>query len=151
MDASSVIRMHQASLPSVESCMTCHASISVDGEDAQSRVAQVVKAFDENSRVQWPDVYKQPDFVYFSHRPHIVASVSCQSCHGDVQKMELVERTVDMNMGFCVDCHREEVAEQLTQEQAQVAASLQNDSITAEVHEQTVVMPKLLDCATCHK
>lgn len=148
---SDVLRSPQASLPSIEKCMTCHASISVEGEQAQARVAQVVEAFDENKRVQWPDVYKQPDFVYFSHRPHLAKGVSCQTCHGDVQKMDIVEKTVEMNMGFCVDCHRDAINEQLTQEQEKIAAALEDGTNLPNLHEQAIVMPKLLDCATCHK
>jgi len=148
---SSALRAPQASLPSLEKCMICHAAITVEGEEAEARVAQVVAAFEEEARVQWPDVYKQPDFVYFSHRPHIANGVSCQTCHGEVQQMALVEKTVEMNMGFCLDCHRQEVDEQMTQEQEQAVATLQDRSNLLEPHVQQMVMPKLLDCSTCHK
>ena len=148
---SDALRSPQASLPSIEKCMICHASITVDGVEEQARVAQVVATFEENRRVQWPDVYKQPDFVYFSHRPHIAKGVSCQTCHGEVQKMDLVEKTVEMNMGFCLDCHRAAVDEQLTEEQEQLVAELQEEVTLLEPHEQQLIMPKLLYCATCHK
>lgn len=148
---SDALRSPQAGLPSIEKCLICHASITVEGGEAEARVAQVVNAFEENRRVQWPDVYKQPDFVYFSHRPHIAKGVSCETCHGDVQKMDIVEKTVEMNMGFCLDCHRAEVTEQLTTEQEQVAARIRNRTNLPDPHEQPVIMPKLLDCATCHK
>lgn len=148
---SDALRSPQAGLPSIEKCLVCHASITVEGEQAQERVAQVLQAYEDDKRVQWPDVYKQPDFVYFSHRPHLAKGVSCQTCHGDVQKMDIVEKTVDMNMGFCLDCHRKAVDEQMTQEQEELVAALQDRANLPAPHEQQVAMPKLLDCATCHK
>ena len=34
----------------------------------------------------------------------------CVSCHGDVAKQTVAERSVDHSMGFCVNCHREQKA-----------------------------------------
>lgn len=127
---SDAIRAPQASLPSLDTCMTCHAYVTVD-EDAQSQVDQVIQAYESQARVQWPDVYKQPDFVYFSHRPHVANGVACQTCHGPVETMTLVEQRVDMNMGFCLNCHQERIK--------------QNPEMPAVEKE------RLIDCATCHK
>ena len=148
---SDALRSPQASLPSIEKCMICHASITVEGEEAQTNITQVVTAFEEYKRVQWPDVYKQPDFVYFSHRPHLAKGVSCQTCHGEVQKMDLVEKTVEMNMGFCLDCHREQVAKTAALAKEVAAADGIEVARTENPHEQAIVMPKLIDCTTCHK
>ncbi len=157
---SDALRSPQAGLPSLQKCMACHASVTVDNADAEARVAQVLAAYEGNSRVQWPDVYKQPDFVYFSHRPHIAKGVSCQACHGDVEQMDLVEKTVEMNMGFCVECHREQVAKEAAQAEspsnsAQIGDQTGNAQTgtvaTVNPHEQPLDMPRLLDCATCHK
>jgi hypothetical protein len=125
------IRSPQASLPSLQTCMTCHDYVTVDGAEAQDRVSKVVTAYNLNARVQWPDVYKQPDFVYFSHRPHVTSGVACQTCHGEVQNMGLVEAQVDMNMGFCLSCHTEQVKNNPDMSAAEKA--------------------RLTDCATCHK
>lgn len=124
------IRGPQATLPSLKTCATCHDYITVDA-DAQDQVDQVMQAYQQNARVQWPDVYKQPDYVYFDHRPHIANGVACQTCHGDVQKMTLVTAQVDINMGFCLDCHRKRIA--------------QNPEMPAVEKE------RLTDCVTCHK
>lgn len=124
------LRAPQAGLPSLQTCMTCHAYITVD-EEAQDRVQQVVDAYESGARVQWPDVYKQPDFVYFSHRPHVTQGVACETCHGEVGKMTIVEKQVEMDMGFCLDCHRER--------------------IRSQPEMSAVEKARLLDCATCHK
>lgn len=127
---SQALRAPQASLPSLQTCMTCHEYITVD-EDGQELVQQVVQAYESGARVQWPDVYKQPDFVRFSHRAHLAGGVACQTCHGPVEEMGIVEKRVEMNMGFCLDCHRAQIRE----------------------HPEMAAMEKarLLDCTTCHK
>jgi mono/diheme cytochrome c family protein len=92
-----------ADLPSLELCAICHRAITTQTEDTE----RVVAAFDEERTVSWPRVYRQPGFVYFSHRPHVVvAGVACSRCHGDVGSMTLARRARDMTMGFCLDCHQ---------------------------------------------
>ncbi len=121
---SGAARAPQATIPSLQKCMVCHEYITLDEPEAEQQVAQLKEAFQQGARVQWPDVYKQPDYVYFSHRPHVAKDISCETCHGDVPNMDLVEKQVEMNMGFCLNCHRQQPAEEV---------------------------PRLLDCITCHK
>ena len=56
--------------------------------------------------VPWIKVYNLPDFVYFDHRAHVWAGVTCQKCHGPVETMERVRQVGDLSMGWCVNCHR---------------------------------------------
>lgn len=128
---SAALRSPHAGLPSLQKCMACHASISVDGSEAQAQVAQVVQAFKNQTPVRWPDVYKQPDFVYFSHRPHLANGVACETCHGDVKTMTLVEKKVQMNMGFCLGCHQ--------------------DQIKKHPEMPAVEKARLVECVTCHQ
>lgn len=79
--------------------------------------------------VEWVKVHNIPDFVFFSHKPHITAGVDCADCHGDVSSMERIKQTEDLSMGWCLDCHRKD-----------------HESLTA-APERTQL---LLDCATCH-
>ena len=55
--------------------------------------------------IQWNRVYTLPDFVRFTHRPHIHAKIECETCHGPVPTMDRIVPVVEINMGFCVDCH----------------------------------------------
>ncbi len=57
--------------------------------------------------IRWIRVYDLPDFVYFDHRPHVNAGVTCQQCHGPVETMERVQQVPDLTMGWCVNCHRD--------------------------------------------
>jgi len=57
--------------------------------------------------IVWSKVHNLPDFVWFDHRPHVAAGVLCQTCHGPVETMERVRQTNRLNMGWCVNCHRQ--------------------------------------------
>ena len=121
-------RAPQAGLPSLSKCMICHNYFTVDDSEGQQAVDRLISAVQNDQAPQWPDVYKQPDFVYFSHQPHVRNGVTCVTCHGDVPNMDLVQKQVDMNMGFCLDCHRKQAS--------------QNPEAD---------IPRLTDCNTCHK
>ncbi len=56
--------------------------------------------------MEWVKVVDEPDFVRFNHRPHIAAGVACESCHGDVSSMSYAQEVYNLNMGFCLSCHR---------------------------------------------
>ncbi len=57
--------------------------------------------------IRWVRVYNLPDFVFFDHRSHVNAGVTCQTCHGPVETMERVAQVPDLTMGWCVNCHRD--------------------------------------------
>lgn len=93
-----------AVIPSVELCMGCHEHIATDNNQIQ----KLTRYWEDGEPVPWQRVNEQPEFVYFAHHTHIAAGVSCGSCHGNVAQMSEVEPVVEMNMGFCLDCHREQ-------------------------------------------
>lgn len=47
-----------------------------------------------------------PDFAYFNHAAHVRAGVGCVSCHGRVDKMDVVHQVEPLSMGWCLECHR---------------------------------------------
>jgi hypothetical protein len=57
--------------------------------------------------IAWTKVHNVPDFVYFDHRAHATAGVTCQQCHGPVETMERVRQVPALSMGWCVNCHRD--------------------------------------------
>ena len=100
--------------------MGCHSVIATD-----SLLIQEVSGYWERGEpIPWVRVNTQPDFVYFSHQPHLGAGLNCETCHGDVGQMEVARPVVKMDMGWCLDCH-------LKQPEEKVA--------------------RLADCLTCHK
>jgi len=48
-----------------------------------------------------------PDYVYFNHQAHVTAGVSCVSCHGRIDQMIEVKQMKPLNMGMCLECHRD--------------------------------------------
>lgn len=103
-----------AGIPSTAKCMGCHASVEVR-PDGQESVEVLVQQWQAKAPLRWVKTFDQPDFVYFSHRPHIVAGVACESCHGDVAGTVRLEQTIRLNMGYCLGCHREQAPEKVKQ------------------------------------
>ena len=118
----------QASVPSLNFCMNCHAAITVyhgerltrpDGSNVDPN-QEIQKLFDytgydpekgrytrEGRPVQWTRIHNLPDHVFFSHAQHVHAGkVQCQTCHGPVQKMDEVYQFSPLSMGWCINCHR---------------------------------------------
>ena len=56
--------------------------------------------------VLWERVHDLPDFVYFNHSVHVNKGVSCKSCHGRIDKMEIVTQVEPLSMKWCLECHR---------------------------------------------
>ncbi|MDH5598117.1 MAG: cytochrome c family protein, partial [Cyclobacteriaceae bacterium] len=45
--------------------------------------------------------------AYFNHSQHVaVGEIECQTCHGEIQEMDVVKQQNLLTMGWCVDCHR---------------------------------------------
>ena len=103
---SGVTKSSFATIPSVELCMGCHKSVKTESEE----IKKLKSYFDKNQPVPWVSVNNLPEHVRFNHKRHVKAGVSCQTCHGQVQKMEVVERVSSLKMGFCVSCHRDKGA-----------------------------------------
>jgi hypothetical protein len=56
--------------------------------------------------VQWVQIHKTHDFAYFNHSVHINRGVSCVSCHGRVDQMDVVYQYQPLSMKWCLECHR---------------------------------------------
>jgi hypothetical protein len=109
-------------LPTEQKCWGCHQQITVRNSEV-NKLIDYVKA---NKPIQWVPVAIVPDFVYFSHRPHIAGGLNCEDCHGEISQMT-VAVPQKMNMGWCLACHRSRFA---------------NDPVR---------LTKLTDCENCHK
>jgi hypothetical protein len=115
------IRGQSATLPTRQKCLGCHNNMDTAGKPGLEAVADFLA---KNQEIKWVPVAIQPDFVYFTHRPHTAAGLNCEQCHGDVSKMKVAEYQGDQNMGWCLSCHKQQPEEKRV---------------------------KLTDCATCHK
>jgi hypothetical protein len=98
----------RAGLPSINTCMICHSQIATDRPLIQQITDMQTKGIDLN----WNRVYSYfpESHVRFEHAPHIRAKVECSTCHGAQIEQTVARRAVDMDMNFCVSCHRQRQA-----------------------------------------
>ncbi len=150
-------KSRHAGIPSSDVCMKCHKFVTSSFDvlqDEGNRAAEesrqpnriiseeLQKLYDsfgldeelqpradaEPTSIPWIRVHNLPDYVYFDHRAHVTAGVTCQHCHGPVESMERVRQVESLSMGWCVKCHRE---------------TTENGVNGQPVHAST-------DCAVCH-
>jgi len=114
-----------ATIPSVNICMNCHKGVqkasTAEGDGISPEIAKIYKALDYNpdaknaaeafgtdpKPIRWVRIHNLPDHAYFNHSQHVkVAGLACQTCHGPVEKMEVVQQWSSLQMGWCIDCHR---------------------------------------------
>lgn len=122
-----------AGIPPTQVCMGCHNLVSTEGRPELDKL----KGFFANGTgepIPWVKVHDLPDFVYFSHKRHVLGGLQCQECHGEVQNMTVAQRVAPLTMGWCLDCH------------AQHENIDKNYGVKAELRRA-----ELKDCWTCHK
>ncbi len=91
-----------AGIPPTHTCMTCHSQIWTGAP----MLEPVRTSYRTQEPLEWIRVHDLPDFSYFNHSIHVTKGISCQVCHGDVNKMPLVWRESPLQMQWCLDCHR---------------------------------------------
>ena len=100
---SGALKSRQAQIPDVERCMNCHRVTKTDSPAIQKLSA----IYASGQPLKWKRIHALPDHVYFDHRPHVKAGILCQTCHGEVQEMDVVSQRMSMRMGNCLGCHRD--------------------------------------------
>ena len=111
-------------LPTQNKCWGCHQQIAKT--NTSPKLAVLVDYVKNNRPIEWVPVAQVPDFVHFTHRPHIAAGLNCEQCHGDMSKVEIAQNPQVINMGWCLNCHRTRAA------------------------DDPEKLTKLTDCGTCH-
>ena len=91
-----------SNIPTSQTCMNCHNQIQSDSPLLEP-IRESVKT---GEPVPWVRVHEVPDYVYFDHSVHVNRGVSCYSCHGEVNEMEVVRHVEPQSMSWCLDCHR---------------------------------------------
>ena len=111
-------------LPTQTKCWGCHQQMQIT--NTSPKLAVLVNYVKNNKPIVWVPVSQVPDFVHFTHRPHVAAGLNCEQCHGDMSAVEIARNPQVMNMGWCLNCHRERAGDD-------------QEKLT-----------KLTDCGTCH-
>ena len=91
-----------AGIPPTQTCMNCHVMV----KPASDSLKVVKYSWDNNKPIQWVRVHKSPDYVYFDHSAHVNVGVGCKTCHGRIDRMNVVMQSEPLSMSWCLDCHR---------------------------------------------
>lgn len=105
-------------IPSTNVCMNCHKAIKEGPKYGKEEIAKIyasvgwdpenVEYTGETEPIEWVKIHELPDHVYFNHAQHVaVGKIECETCHGDVAQMEVVEQVSSLTMGWCINCHNE--------------------------------------------
>lgn len=98
-----VERTAAAGVPPTSVCMNCHARIK-GGSDL---LRPVRDSYESGLPVRWMRIHDLPDYSYFHHGAHVARGVGCESCHGRIDRMEVVAQREGLNMAWCLGCHRD--------------------------------------------
>lgn len=91
-----------ANIPSPSVCMNCHSQVLAN----DARLAPIRDSYKSGEPIDWVQIHKTSDFVYFNHAVHVNRGVGCVSCHGQINEMVEVRHEKPLTMAFCLDCHR---------------------------------------------
>ena len=93
----------QASIPPTATCMNSHASVRTTSK----KLEPVRDSFASGDPIQWVRVHDLSDFAFFNHSAHVTRGIGCVTCHGRIDRMEIVHQEKKLSMGWCLDCHRD--------------------------------------------
>jgi hypothetical protein len=114
-------------LPTEAKCYACHQQvIKTNPEETSPELDKLTAYLKNDQAIAWVPVFILPDYVYYSHRPHIAAGLNCENCHGEIGQQTIAEPQ-KMNMGWCLSCHR------------------------TRYKDDPVMISRLTDCVTCHR
>lgn len=154
-----------AAIPPTQTCINCHNPGEGAGVKKTSPNLQAVhESYTTGEPIAWKQVHDLPDYVYFDHAAHVNKGVSCVSCHGRVDKMEVVYQAEPLSMAWCLDCHREpakhlrpvdevtnlawvpptQPGETVEQAQLRIGTELAK---RYDIHDQAY----MTSCSTCHR
>jgi Cytochrome c7 and related cytochrome c len=140
-----------AGLPPTKTCMGCHSQIL-----AKSPVLELVReSYDKDLPIPWARVHDLPDFVRFDHSIHVSRGVGCSSCHGRIDRMPLVAQGSNLQMDWCLACHRH--PEAALRPKSEVFNLAWQPPADQEIRgkelltKHSIRAESLTDCSICHQ
>jgi hypothetical protein len=145
-----------SNIPATSVCMNCHNQVLKD----DPRLAVVRDSAATGKPIEWVQIHKLPDYVYFNHSVHVNRGVSCVECHGQINHMDEVYHAKPLSMKFCLNCHRDPAQHlrpmdkitDLDWKPTDIAADLADKQLAMGqkfVHDWHV--QSLQNCSTCHR
>jgi hypothetical protein len=146
----SVEKAAHASVPPTQTCMNCHTQV----KPQSPKLAKVKESYETGLPVEWTRIHKLPDFAYFDHSAHVNRGIGCVSCHGRIDRMEVVYQSSPLSMGWCLECHRDpeinlrptDKVTNLAWDQAAEMSPEERKALADKFH----INPSE-DCSTCHR
>ena len=140
-----------AGMPSTQVCLTCHSVLFTDSPALKPLQDSAASGLP----VPWKRVYDLPDFVFFDHSVHVAKGVACVSCHGQLDQMPQVTRHQELQMQWCLDCHRSPHGRVGPRDQVfamSPASALSGDDVLrlSKIF-QLESRARLESCTTCHR
>lgn len=141
----------ESGIPTTNVCMLCHNKIKTGVMTGQFEINKIRKSFEKKKPIEWIKVHNLPDHVFFSHAEHVSnAKIECQTCHGDVQEMNVTQQFASLSMGWCVQCHRETKVQFEENNYYSGHRKLHKDLKTGKIAEVTADKIGANDCQKCH-
>lgn len=138
-----------AMVPPTQTCMNCHTLVKPDSPKLKALRA----SWENKTALEWVRIHKTPDYAYFNHSAHITAGVGCETCHGNIAQMEVVQLDQPLSMSWCLDCHRNPAphlrpASAITT-MGYTPPADQADFAARRISERTMKPP--VTCSGCHR
>ncbi len=139
-----------ANIPPTKVCMNCHSTIFAESV----KLAPVRESYVSGKPVAWVRVHDLPDYVYFDHSVHVNRGIGCVSCHGRIDKMDVVYQDQQLSMAWCIECHRE------PERHLRPLSEITNMTYTPPGGDQLALGRRLkqelnintrTDCSACHR
>ncbi len=139
-----------AGIPPTQTCMTCHSQVWTNAQ----MLAPVRESLKTNQPIRWQRVHDLADYVYFNHSVHVNNGVGCESCHGRVDKMPLMEQREPLTMQWCLGCHTDPAPNLRPPDEITTMGFMPGPD-TPPGHElmefYEIDTTGLIDCTTCHR
>ena len=149
-----------AAVPPTHTCNNCHNPASADGSVATVSVHpnsdKLLRVFESQATgepIKWQRVHDLPDYACFNHSAHVTRGVSCVSCHGRVDQMDVVRQVKPLSMAWCLDCHRNPESHLRPLDKVTQLDWVPEESpevIGKRVREELGLSPST-NCSTCHR
>jgi hypothetical protein len=139
-----------AGLPPTHICMTCHSQLWTNA----AMLAPVRQSLADGVPLRWNRINALPDYVFFNHSIHVAKGVGCTTCHGPIGEMPLTWKGKSLQMGWCLDCHRDP-APNLRPREAVFDPNWKRGPDTPSgqqlMAEYNIHPETLTDCSVCHR
>jgi hypothetical protein len=151
-----------AAVPPTQSCINCHSQ-QYGLHQGSDKLTVMRQAYYGNERqppglpVPWVRVHDLPGYAYFNHSAHVNRGVGCASCHGRIDKMEVVYQAEPLSMGWCLECHRNpgpnlRPLDKIT-DMAWTPPAGESEELARELVERYNIrgVEYMQSCSTCHR